>query len=91
MYKWKSDVHSMLDRAKARMVDMGYGQVDGIDHFDTSAPTASATSSKLVAAMACKLDPDLWHMDIDQASFSRKWTPISTCALPPVVDQHLVR
>ena len=29
-YKWKSDSHGMVDRAKARMVAMGYSQVEGV-------------------------------------------------------------
>ena len=57
----------MMDRAKARLVAKGYGQVEGLDNFDTFAPTASTTSNRLVAAMACKLNWDLWHSDFDQA------------------------
>ena len=29
-YKWKSDSHGMVDRTKARMVAMGYSQVEGV-------------------------------------------------------------
>ncbi|CAN0044804.1 unnamed protein product, partial [Sphacelaria rigidula] len=63
----KSDSHGMVDRAKARMVAEGYSQVEGIDYFDTFDPAASATSNRLVAAMACKIDWDLRHLDVDQA------------------------
>ena len=35
------------------MVAMGYSQIEGVDYFETLAPTASATSTTLVAAMAC--------------------------------------
>ena len=49
------------------MVTMGYSQVEGVDYFETFAPTASATSNRLEAAMACKLDWDLRHLDVDQA------------------------
>ena len=66
LYKWKSDSHGVVDRAKARMVAMGYSQVEGVDYFETFAPTASPTSNRLVAAMACKLDWDLRHLDADQ-------------------------
>ena len=54
-------------RAKARMVAMGYSQAEGVDYFENFAPTASAISNRLVAAMACKLDWDLRHLDVDQA------------------------
>ena len=57
----------MIDRAKARLVAKGYSQVEGVDFFDTLALTASSTSNRIVAAMACKLDWDLRHLDVDQA------------------------
>ena len=69
---------------------MGYSQVEGVDYFATFAPTASATSNRLVAAVACKLDWDLRHLDVDQA-FSRSWTLTSTYVCPPVVDQYQAR
>ena len=59
----------MVDRAKARMVAMGYSQVEGVDYFDTFAPTAFATSNRFVAAMAWKLNRDLRHLNVDQAFF----------------------
>ena len=59
--------HGMIDRAKARFVGRGYSQVEGVDYFDTFAPTASTTSNRLVAAMTCKLDWVLRHLDVDQA------------------------
>ena len=55
LLKRKGDELEMIERAKA------------IDYFDTFTPTASTTSNRLVAAMACKLDWDLRHLDADQA------------------------
>ena len=49
----------MIDRAKARLVATGYGQVERVGCFDTFASTASATSNRLVAAMVRTLDWDL--------------------------------
>ena len=57
----------MIDRANARKVAMGYRQVEGVDYVGMFAPTASASSNRLVAAMACKLDWDRRHLDVDQA------------------------
>ena len=83
LHKWKGDSHGMVDRAKTRMVGMGYRQVEGVDCFETFASTASATSNRLVAAMACKLDWDLMHLDVDQAFIQSELdTDIYLC-LPP--------
>ena len=83
LYKWKGDSHGMVDRAKARMVAMGYSQVEGVDYFETFAPTASATSNRLVAAMACKLDWDLRHLDVDQAFIQSELDTDIYLRLPP--------
>ena len=48
------------------MVAMWYSQVAGVDYFETFAATASASPNRLVAAMACKLDWDLRHLDVDK-------------------------
>lgn len=50
------------------MVAMEYSQVEGVGYFETFVPTASATSNRLVVAMACKLDWGLRHLDVAQAS-----------------------
>ena len=60
LLKRKGDELEMIERAKA------------IDDFDTFTPTASTTSNRLVAAMACILDRDLRHLGVDQA-FSQSW------------------
>ena len=62
LLKWKGDEHGMIDRAEARLVARGYSQVEGVDYFDTFAPTASTTANRLEAAMAFQLDWDLRHL-----------------------------
>ena len=81
----------MVDMAKARMVAMGYSQVEGVDYFETFTATAFATSNRLVAAMACKLDWDLRYLNVDQAFIQLELGTTSTCVLPPVVDQYPAR
>ena len=77
LLKWKGDEHGMIDRAEARLVARGYSQVEGVDYFGTFAPTASTTSNSLVAAMACKLDWDLRHLDADQAFIPVSYTHLT--------------
>ena len=59
--------HGRAGRAKARLVANGYSQTEGVDFFYTLGPTASATSDRLVEAMACTLDLDLRHSDVGQS------------------------
>ena len=62
-----------------------------VGYFETFAPTPSATSNRLVAAMACKLDWDLMHLDVDQAFIQPESDTDIFLRLPPVVDQYLAR
>ena len=80
----------MVDRAKARKVAMGYNQVEEVDYFEKVSPTASATSNRLVAAMACKLHLLLRHLDVDQA-FIQSELDTNIFRLPPIVEQYLAR
>lgn len=73
----------MVDRVKAHIVATGYSQVGGVDYFETFAPTASVTSKRLVAAMACKIDSDLRHFDVDQA-FIQSELDTGTYFRPPL-------
>ena len=56
---------AQVNRAKARMVAMGYSHVKEVDSLETFAPTAPATSNRLVASMARKMDWDLRHKYVD--------------------------
>ena len=67
VFKWKGDVHGVIERAKSRMVCKGYSQVEGVDFFEVYAPTASSASNRLLASLACLLDLDLRHFDVEQA------------------------
>ena len=73
----------MIDRAEARLVAKGYSQVEGVDYFDYFSLTASTTSNRLVAAMACKLDWELRHLDADQAFIQSELDTEIFLRLPP--------
>ena len=57
MYFWKSDEFGVVVRAKARLVARDFGQLEGIDFFDTFSPCPSVISIRL-AALACELELD---------------------------------
>ena len=67
MFSWKSDEFGRVVRAKARLVARGFGQRAGIDFFETFSPCPSVISIRLLAAIACALDWELWHYDVTQA------------------------
>ena len=54
-------------RAKARLVARGFRQVEGVDYFETFAPTPASSCVRLLASIACELDLDLCHFDAEQA------------------------
>ena len=83
LLKWKGDEHCIIDRSTVSLVAKGCSQVEGVDYFDIFAPTASTTSNRLVAAMTCKLDGDLGHLDIDQALFQSELDIEICLRLPP--------
>ena len=91
LLKWKSDARGMIDRAKARLVAPSYNQVEEVYYFEIFSPTASTTSIRLIAAMACKLDCDLRHLDVDQAFIQAELDTEIFLTLPPDVARCRVR
>lgn len=67
MFAWKSDEFGRVVRAKARLVARGFGQRAGIDFFETFSPCPSVTSIRFLTAIACSLEWELWHYDVEQA------------------------
>ena len=69
--KWvlscKTDEPGRVTKAKERLVPRGFNQREGIDYFETFAPTPAAGCIRLLAATACELDLDLCHFDAEQA------------------------
>ena len=67
MFAWKFNEHGDVVRAKARLVARGFKQREGIDFFETFAPTPAAFCFSLLGAIACELGLDLCHFDAEQA------------------------
>lgn len=67
VYAFKTDGFGRICKAKARLVARGFKQREGIDFGETFAPTVSGSCVRLLASIACELDLDLCHFDVDQA------------------------
>ena len=67
VYDWKADEYGWPTKTKARLVARGDQQRVNIDFGELFAPTVAVSSVRLLTAMACELDLDLCHFDIEQA------------------------
>ena len=67
VYTLKSDETGKVVKAKARLVARGFSQRPGVDYHETFAPTPAAPCIRLMAAIACELQLDLCHFDVQQA------------------------
>ena len=83
MYSWKSDEFDNVVRAKARLVARGFGQREGIAFFNTFSPCPSVMSIRLLATLACELDLDLCHFDVEQAFVQSALDEVVYIRLPP--------
>ncbi|CAM9903911.1 unnamed protein product [Pylaiella littoralis] len=69
--KWvfnvKSDEYGWTTKMKARLVARGDQQVENVDFGERYAPTVSVSCVRMLAALACELNLDLCHFDVEQA------------------------
>ena len=70
-------------KAKARLVAKGFNQQEGVDYFDTFAPTPSTSSIRLVVAVAVENDLNLNHFDAEQAFVQSKLDTDIYLRMPP--------
>ena len=67
MYTWKTDEQVWILKAKSRLVARGFKQREAVYFGETFPPTVSSSCVRLRSAIACELDLDLCHFDVDQA------------------------
>ena len=67
IFKWKKDQDGNVVKAKARLVARGFSQIQGVDYFDTFAPTPSTSSIRLLVCVAPERDLEPYHFDAEQA------------------------
>ena len=82
VYTWKSDETGKVVKAKARLVARGFSPRPGVDYHETFAPTPAAPCIRLMAAIACELQLDLCHFDVQQAFFQADRTEVVLMRMP---------
>ena len=67
VFAYKQDKNGNILKTKARLVAQGFMQREGIDFFDTAAPTPAAASVRILFAVANELGYPVHHFDTAQA------------------------
>ena len=67
VYKRKFNKSGLLKKYKARMVGLGYGQVAGLDVFNTFAPVVKSITVRLMFAMSLVFGLYIHQLDVSSA------------------------
>ena len=67
LFKVKYGANGQVDKFKARYVAKGYAQIEGVDFFDTYAPTCKPETFRILLATATQKDLQLGQMDVKSA------------------------
>ena len=65
VFDWKADEYGWPTKTNTRLVARGDEQRANIDFGEFFAPTVAVSSVRLLTAMACELDLDVCHFDIE--------------------------
>ena len=67
VYKRKYNKDGSIKKYTARLVALGYGQVPGVDVFNTFAPVFKSTTVRLLLALACIFNMYIHQLDVSNA------------------------
>src|SRR4051812_39447342 len=87
--KHKYDVNGKLALLKTRLVARGFSQVEGIDYDDVFAPTAKATTIRLLFAFAAHFDLEVEQMDVVTAFLCGLLREVIFIKLPEDIPEEL--
>ena len=61
-----------MERLYTRLVLKGYNQIERIDYEETFSPVAMHKSIRVLLAIVCHYDYEIWHMDVKTAILNKK-------------------
>ena len=64
IFKKKTDMEGNVITYKARLVDKGYRQSQGIDYDETFSPITMLKSIRILLVIASHYDYEIWKMDV---------------------------
>ena len=67
IYKNKYKANGSLDKHKARLVEKGYAQKEGVDYIETFAPTTKWGTIRTLFSIAAQKGWKIHHMDVKTA------------------------
>jgi len=67
IFKNKTDEHGTVVLNKARLVDQGYTEIEGVDFDETFALVARLESIRILLSISCHLGFKLYQMDVKSA------------------------
>jgi hypothetical protein len=67
IFKRKTDADGNITVYKARLVEKGFRQVQGVDYDETFSPVAMLKSVRIMLAIAAFYDYEIWQMDVKTA------------------------
>jgi hypothetical protein len=67
LYKLKHVADGSIEKYKARFVDRGFSQVEGVDYDETFASVSRYTSIRVVISIAAEMGWKIHQMDVKTA------------------------
>ena len=72
LFSWNSNELGWIRKTKSVLVARGLKQREGIGFGETFSPTISSSCVRVLSAVACELDLDVCHFDVEQAFVQSK-------------------